>query len=129
MFTGPIYGAAKEQLMANTRGFLLPSALEGLPITLLEAMSHARPCLVSSIPPHRDVVDHGQNGMLHDENSFDSLCEQFREFDRLDDSTRQRMGQAARKTVAEGYDWEDIIDSVEQLYDSALDPSATTKKP
>ena len=128
MLTGPIYGDAKEQLLAHARGFLLPSALEGLPITLLEAMSYARPCLVSSIPPHRDVLDHGRNGMLHDEHSFDSLCEEFRKFDQLDDSERERMGHAARKTVAEGYDWEDIIDSVERLYESALEPSATTRR-
>jgi glycosyltransferase involved in cell wall biosynthesis len=128
MLTGPIYGDAKEQLLAHARGFLLPSALEGLPITLLEAMSYARPCLVSSIPPHRDVVDHGRNGMLHDEHSFDSLCEEFRNFDQLDESARERMGAAARETVAEGYDWEDIIDSVERLYESALEPSATTRR-
>jgi glycosyltransferase involved in cell wall biosynthesis len=66
--------------------------------------------------------------MLHDEHSFDSLCDEFRMFDQLDDSARERMGQAARKTVAEGYDWEDIIDSVERLYESALEPSATTRR-
>jgi glycosyltransferase involved in cell wall biosynthesis len=127
LLTGPIYGDAKEQLLAHARGFLLPSALEGLPITLLEAMSYARPCLVSSIPPHRDVVSHGVNGFLHDEDSFDSLCEEFRHFSRLGEDARADVGRSARETVAGGYDWEDVVDSVESLYQSALEPSATTR--
>jgi glycosyltransferase involved in cell wall biosynthesis len=127
-FTGPVYGDAKEQLLAHARGFMLPSALEGLPITLLEAMSYARPCLVSSIPPHRDVLVHGRNGFLHDENSYDDLCDKLREFDALDASTRATVGNAARDTVAEGYDWEDIVDSVEGLYESALRKATPAQK-
>ena len=128
LFTGPIYGDAKEQLLAHARAFLLPSALEGLPITLLEAMSYARPCLVSSIPPHRDVISDSRNGYLHDENSYDDLCKRFRQLDALDVSTRTTVGKAARETVAEGYDWEDIIDSVERCYQAALDTAVPAQK-
>jgi len=127
LFTGPVYGEAKEQLLAHARAFMLPSALEGLPITLLEAMSYARPCLVSSIPPHRDVVAHGRNGFLHDEHSFEDLCERLREFEALDTPTRAAVGRAARNTVAEGYDWKDIVDSVERCYESALGTPAPAR--
>jgi len=128
LFTGPVYGDAKEQVLAHARGFMLPSALEGLPITLLEAMSHSRPCLVSSIPPHRDVLVHGRNGFLHDEDSYDDLCERLREFDALDAPTRTDVGAAARKTVAEGYDWEEIVDSLERCYESALGTATPAQK-
>ncbi len=128
LFTGPIYGDAKEQLLAHARAFLLPSALEGLPITLLEAMSYARPCLVSSIPPHRDVISDSRNGYLHDENSYDDLCKRLRQLDALDVSTRTTVGKAARETVAEGYDWEDIIDSVERCYESVLGTAVPAQK-
>jgi glycosyltransferase involved in cell wall biosynthesis len=119
LFTGPIYGEAKEQLLANTRAFLLASALEGLPITLLEAMSHQRPCLVSSIPPHLDVINDRENGFLHDEDSFDSLCERMQELENTDAETLSAIGQQAQKTVAVGYDWNDIIDQTEECYKSA----------
>ncbi len=128
LFTGPIYGDAKEQLLAHARAFILPSALEGLPITLLEAMSYARPCLVSSIPPHRDVISDSRNGYLHDENSYDDLCKRLRQLDALDVSTRVTVGKAARETVAEGYDWEDIIDSVERCYEAALGKAVPAQK-
>ena len=120
MFTGPVYGDAKDQLLAHARAFMLPSALEGLPITLLEAMSYSRTCLVSSIPPHRDVLKPGHNGFLHDEDSYEDLCAKLAELDKLDATTRAEIGKAARRTVAEGYDWEDIVDTLERLYESAL---------
>ena len=120
LFTGPVYGDLKEELLSNTRAFLLPSALEGLPITLLEAMSHARPCLVSDIPPHRDVIVDGMNGYLHDEANFDQLCDRMRELDCTDRAVLSELGNSARKTVAEGYDWEHIVDSVEHFYESVL---------
>ncbi len=120
LFTGAIYGEGKEQLLGHARAFLLPSALEGLPITLLEAMSHQRPCLVSSIPPHVDVIDDGKDGFLHDEDSFESLCEKMLELESIDDDALAAVGKAALSTVAEGYDWDDIIDETESCYVAAL---------
>ena len=128
LFTGPVYGEAKDQLLAHARAFMLPSELEGLPITLLEAMSYSRPCLVSSIPPHRDVLIHGRNGFLHDENSYEDLCKQFRELDNMRRSDLVEVGRAARETVADGYDWEDIVDSVERLYESAIGTNTAAGK-
>jgi len=120
LFTGAVYGEGKEQLLDHARTFLLPSALEGLPITLLEAMSHQRPCLVSSIPPHVDVIDDSKNGFLHDEHSYESLCERMRELENTDIETLAAVGRAALSTVAEGYDWDDIIDETERCCESAL---------
>ncbi len=91
-------------------------------------MSYARPCLVSSIPPHRDVISDSRNGYLHDENSYDDLCKRLRQLDALDVSTRGSVGKAARETVAEGYDWEDIIDSVERCYEAALGKAVPAQK-
>lgn len=118
--TGPIYGEQKEELMANCRAFLLPSRLEGLPITLLEAMSHSRPCLVGDIPPHLDVIKEGTNGFLHDHTDLESLSERFAALDVMSDSELQMVGQQARETVEKNYDWEDVINSVEEVYESVM---------
>ena len=120
LLPGPVYDDLKDELLANARAFLLPSALEGLPITLLEAMSHGRPCLVSDIPPHRDVIVEGENGFLHRDGDFEHLCARFREILHTAPADMSRVGAAAKNTVARGYDWEDIVDSVERLYESTL---------
>lgn len=127
LFTGPVYDQTKEQLLGNAKAFLLPSALEGLPITLLEAMSHGRPCLVSDIPPHRDVVIDGENGFLHDERSFDHLCERLGQVLGTPATVLSQIGQSARQLVEKDYNWEDIVDSTERLYESALDAQAARK--
>ncbi len=119
--TGPIYGEQKEELMANCRAFLLPSRLEGLPITLLEAMSHGRPCLVGDIPPHLDVIAEGENGFLHDHTQISSLQDKLATLDEMSTDKLAGIGARARATVERDYDWEDVIDSVEALYQSVVD--------
>lgn len=48
-------GSALSTLYANAGAFVLPSAHEGLPITLLEALSFGLACIASSIPANREV--------------------------------------------------------------------------
>lgn len=44
--------------------FILPSLWEGLPLSLLEAMYLKKICLVSNVIGNRDVIHHGENGMI-----------------------------------------------------------------
>lgn len=53
MLTGFIKGEKLRQLMSHARLFVLPSSHEGLPISLLEAMSYGIDVLVSDIPANR----------------------------------------------------------------------------
>lgn len=120
IFTGPVYGDLKDELFANARVFVLPSALEGLPITLLEAMSHGRPCLASDIEPHRGVLRDGKNGFLHRAGDLDHLRERLTEIIRADSDELASVGLASRARVAEEYDWEHIVDQTERLYETML---------
>jgi glycosyltransferase involved in cell wall biosynthesis len=121
LFTGPVYGQLKAELLANAGAFILPSALEGLPITLLEAMSYGKPCLVSDIPPHQDVVQDDKNGLLYHESDFSHLCKRLEDLLRATSTSLVSIGKAARETVAESYDWEKVIDQTESLYTSLLE--------
>lgn len=57
LFTGFVQGAMLDELYSNAYIYTLPSDLEGMPLSLLEAMSYGNCCLVSDIPECTEVVE------------------------------------------------------------------------
>lgn len=49
LFTGFVQGQALDELYSNAYIYTLPSDLEGMPLSLLEAMSYGNCCLVSDV--------------------------------------------------------------------------------
>ena len=56
VFTGPIYGKDKEQLLRNAYCFCLPSTIEGLSIVMMEAASYKLPTIASDIDANREFL-------------------------------------------------------------------------
>ena len=56
IFTGFQRGNTVHTLFHNSVGYVLPSEMEGLPLSLLEAMSHGIVPIVSDIAPHRELL-------------------------------------------------------------------------
>ena len=57
IFTGFVQGRMLDELYSNAYIYTLPSDLEGMPLSLLEAMSYGNCCLVSDIPECAEVVE------------------------------------------------------------------------
>ena len=57
IMTGFQSGDTLAELFSNAYLYVLPSDVEGMPISLLEAMSYGNVCLVSDIPENKDVID------------------------------------------------------------------------
>lgn len=57
LFTGFAQGRLLEELYSNAYVYVLPSDLEGMPLSLLEAMSYGNCCVTSNIPECMEVVE------------------------------------------------------------------------
>ncbi len=56
VFTGPVYGKDKEQLLRNAYCFCLPSTIEGLSIVMMEAASFKLPTIASDIDANKEFL-------------------------------------------------------------------------
>jgi len=116
IFTGPVAREEKAELLSNCRFFMNPSASEGMPITVLEAMSYGRCCLASDIPAHREIIENGESGFLFDAESRDAFQEAVKATSKLNSSELEAIGAVASKRVTAEYDWDRTADLTEKTY-------------
>ena len=74
IFTGFVQGQILEELFSNAYLYVLPSDIEGMPMSLLEALGHRRICLVSDIDENR--IDE-QNSYFFEHSNIESLKSQL----------------------------------------------------
>ncbi|MDR0890971.1 MAG: glycosyltransferase family 4 protein [Endomicrobium sp.] len=78
IFTGNVYGEDKEALLSNCLGFCIVSTLEGLSISLLEAMSYGKPIIASDIEANKEGLK--ENGIYVKCEDVDDLCDKLQYF-------------------------------------------------
>ena len=119
IFTGYQYGETLQELYSNARAFVAPSELEGLPLTLLEAMSFGLPCIASDIPPHREVVE-ATDGFLYPLAQVAELARQMVEVDGMSEKELCRVGNRAQELLESHYSWDKVADQIDRLYQESL---------
>ncbi len=99
--------------------FVLPSAWEGLPITILEVMASGIPCIATEVGGVPEVIVNGVNGFVVPPRDPRLLAQRILE---LADDSHLRAGMAASaRSVYEGaYTSQAMTRQTEALYDIAL---------
>lgn len=87
---------------------VLPSYREGLPKSLLEAMSMERPFITVNSVGCKHLVEDDKNGLLAKVKSSESLFEAMKKMLNLSKQQRAQMGSAGRQIVLEKYSTEII---------------------
>jgi glycosyltransferase involved in cell wall biosynthesis len=98
--------------------FALPSAQEGLPRVILEAMLLGKPVVASDIVGSRELVVPGETGFLHaygDEPALASCLARLLD----DDELARRFGNAGRQRVLEEFGIEHYVAEVSRLLEAA----------
>jgi glycosyltransferase involved in cell wall biosynthesis len=116
-FLGPVFGDLLAELYSNAYLFVLPSLLEGLSISLLEAMSYGCGVLASNIPANAEVV--GECGFLFTVSDVSSLAGSLR-CALSEPETVSHFGELARQHVADHYNWDSIATKTVEAYFLAL---------
>ena len=117
VFTGFVQGQTLEELYSNAYVYILPSDVEGMPLSLLEAMSYGNCCLVSSIPECTEVVE--DQAVVFEKSSVSALRDAVQ---KLCDEPETVAGYkaAARAFICDKYNWDEATKKTLELYDESL---------
>ena len=118
LFTGFQQGSVLEELYSNAYLYVLPSDLEGMPLTLLEAMNYGCCCVTSDIGECADVM--GEGGLTFPKGNVEALRQTLQ--DLCDDPAKaQTYRDRARRIISEKYTWTDITRQTRDLYREILE--------
>ena len=98
--------------------YAMPSLHETFGIGYLEAWLHEKPVIGGDIPPLREVIDHGRDGLVVRQKVEDIAGVVAALLD--DPELRARMGRAGAAKLAERWNWDAVMDRVEAAYERAI---------
>jgi glycosyltransferase involved in cell wall biosynthesis len=120
IFTGSVKGGSRlwKELYSNAYMMVHPSESEGLPIVILEGMSFGLSVLASDIPENTEAIAGGY-GFSFKDKSVSDLKDKMQYLLDCPDLVK-KVGQDAQHHVNEFYNWVDIVDSVEKVYEDVI---------
>ena len=113
VFTGFVQGRLLEELYSNAYVYVLPSDLEGMPLSLLEAMSYGNCCVTSDIEECAAVIaDHGvtfpKGNVMALAETLQSLCDDMK--------IVTKYKEQAANYITGKYSWDDVTEKTLELY-------------
>ncbi len=121
VMTGVMNENDLAELYSNAALFVSPSYQEGLPITVLEAMSFDLPVLVSNIPPHMELIT--SDFCIFPTGDVSVLKEKLHEFIKTPSYRETILNN--KELVKDEFDWDHISIKILNIYRDMLFPDKT----
>lgn len=119
VFVGFVEGRELEELYSNAYLYVLPSDVEGMPMSLLEAMAYGRCCLTSDIPECSEVLgDAGATFAAGDAESLRAELERL-----LGDPAEVASLSKKAASRAGCYSWDGVVGRTLDLYEGRFEDS------
>lgn len=115
IMTNFVQGRVLEELYSNAYLFVLPSDIEGMALTLLEAMSYGNCCLVSDIQENVEVVE--DVAVSFKKSNIEDLKEKLTFLLEHPEKTEDYKRKSA-DFICSKYNWEDVVRQTKVLYES-----------
>ena len=113
LFTGFVQGRMLEELYSNAYVYVLPSDLEGMPLSLLEAMSYGNCCVTSDIEECAAVM--GDHGITFPKSDVDALAATLQKL--CDNPTIvAAYQQETAYYITDNYNWDDVAERTLERY-------------
>ena len=107
------------RLMRRSSVFVRPSSLEGMPLTVLEAMASGLPVVATPAGGTPELLEDGKDGFLFPVGDHGALAHSITRL--LDDRDfAAEMGRHGRRTVEDGYTWDQVVERTEEVYRRAV---------
>jgi len=113
-FVGFVQGTLLQELYSNAYLYVLPSDLEGMPLSLLEAMSFGNCCLTSDIPECAQVIE--DRGVTFRQGDTEDLREKLQMLCRNREMVESYRRDAA-SFICGKYNWNDVTAQTLALYE------------
>lgn len=113
IFTGFVEGKMLDELYSNAYVYVLPSDLEGMPLSLLEAMSYGNCCIVSDIDECASVVE--DKAILFKKSNVDDLTVKLQKV--CDDENLVKIyKESSASFICNKYPWNDVVNETIKIY-------------
>ncbi|MBR3019906.1 MAG: glycosyltransferase family 4 protein [Clostridia bacterium] len=113
MFAGFVKGQEKAELYSNAYLYCMPSNLEGMANTLLEAMAYGNCCLLSDIAENKEPA--GDHALYFHKGDAAGLRSQLADLVKSPE-TVERYRRTAADYVCERYNWDLITDQMLDIF-------------
>ena len=113
IFTGFVQGQMLEELYSNAYLYTLPSDLEGMPLSLLEAMSYGNCCIVSDIDECTEVVE--DKAVIFKKSNIEDLRNKLQELCDNPEVVKSYELKSA-DFICKKYNWDDVVKQTLMLY-------------
>jgi glycosyltransferase involved in cell wall biosynthesis len=117
-FVRDLAGVAAVQRALDV--YWITSRIEGGPVPLLEAMASGVCCVATPVGMVRDVVRDGENGLMAPLDGVEAFVGHTKRL-ASDRDLRRGMGEAARRTIVDGYQWWQVCRQAHELYGTAIE--------
>jgi len=111
--------ATLRRYYSNASVFLLPSYYEGLPLSLLEAMSCGAPVVATSVGGIKEIIKHGQSGFLVRPGDLEALAQSV-VYLISNPLLGRQLGENARKRIMDSFTWKKVVERLVTCYVAAL---------
>lgn len=116
IFTDFVQGKELSELYGNCALYVLPSDAEGMPISLLEAMSFGRQCLTSDIPECVQVA--GEYGFSFKKGDINDLAKSLEEI--IINGQKKASEEEIINYTRKNFDWDKVTDKILDVYKNNL---------